>query len=113
MAHAAGRQVGAADVGQGGLCPRMLLGVVVFPLDAHGAVVTDSIQLDHDLFDTVGVALSPGRDKIPAVEPMPHGPMASQETRASMLAGHLHSFDVSAMNALAELANELHHTHPL
>src|SRR5260370_19032017 len=111
VTHTAGRQVGAVDVGEGGFCPRMLLGIVVFPLDAHGAVVTHSIQLDHDFLDAITIALSPSRDEVPAVESMPHGPMAPQETRAGVLARHLHSFDVSAMNALAELATELDDTH--
>ena len=45
MAHAAGGQVAAADVGQRGFGAGVLLGVVVFPLDADGTVVADAVQL--------------------------------------------------------------------
>src|SRR5438093_7503002 len=86
----------------------MLFGVVVFPFDADGAVVPDSIQLDHDFFDAVGVALRAGGDKVPAVEPMAHRAMAAQKPGPRVLANHLNSLDVSAVNALAELADKLH-----
>ena len=56
MLHAAGRQVAAADVAEGGPGAGVLLGVVVFPFDAHGAVEADAVQLDEDLFQAVGVA---------------------------------------------------------
>src|SRR5262245_31794890 len=39
--HAAGRVVGLAAVGQGGLRAGVLLGVVVLPFDAHGPVEAD------------------------------------------------------------------------
>ena len=51
-----GGRSAAADVGQGRLGPGVLLGVVVFPLDADGAVEADAVQLDEDLLDAVGVA---------------------------------------------------------
>src|SRR5262245_50389251 len=113
MSHAARRQVGAVDIGESGLGASVLLGVVIFPLDADGAVISDAIQLDQDFFNAVGVTLRPGRDKIPAVESMAHGPMAAEETRPRVLATHLHSFNMSAMNPFAEFTDELDHTDAL
>ncbi len=95
------------NIGQRRLGPGVLLGVVVFPFDADGAVEADAVQLDQDLLDAVGVAGRAGGDEVPAVERMAHRPMAAQQAGAGVLADHLHALDVGAVDELAELADEL------
>src|SRR5262245_41733921 len=103
VSHAARRQVALAAEGEGGFGAGVLLGVVVFPFDADGAVVADAIQLDEDLLDAIGVARGAGRDEVPAVERMSHGAMAAKETGPRVFAAHLHAFDVGAVNEFPEL----------
>ena len=109
MPHAARRQVGLPAVGQGRPRAGVLLGVVVLPLDAHRAVEADAVQLDEDLFQAVGVAGGAGGDEVPAVGPVAHRPVAAEPAGPAVLAGHLHALDVGAVDALAELADELDH----
>src|ERR1700722_16256163 len=54
--QAAGWQVGFAAVGQRGFGSGELVGIVVFPLDGNGALKADSVQLDENLFEAVGIA---------------------------------------------------------
>src|SRR5438046_2016303 len=96
-------------VGQGGLGAGVLFGVVVLPLDADCAVEADTVQLDEDLFEAIGVARGAGRDEVPAVGPVAHRPMTAQPAAPAMLAGHPYALDVGAVDALAELADEIDH----
>src|SRR5258707_4942641 len=98
MAHAAGRQVARVDECE--RCPGagVLLGVIVFPLDADCAVKADAIQLDHDLLDAVSVAVAAGGHKVPAVQSVSHGPVAAEQTGAGVFADYLHALDVSAID---------------
>src|SRR5580692_9713311 len=100
MPHAARRQVGAADIGQGRAGAGVLLGVVVFPFDADGPVKAHAVQLDHDFLDAVGVAGRAGSDKVPAVEAMSHGTVSAQQAGAGVLADDLHALDMGAVDAV-------------
>lgn len=108
MPHPARRQVGLAAIRQGGLGAGVLLGVVVFPFDADGAVEADAVQLDEDFLATIGVPGRPRGHKVPAVERVPHGSMPAQEPGAGVLSAHLDALDVGAVDEVAELADELH-----
>src|SRR5436189_2779 len=107
MPHPARRQIRSMDVSESGLCARVLFGVVVFPFDVDGAVEADAVQLDHDLLHAVGVAGTAGRHEVPAIEGVAHRPMPAQKPGPGMLPAHLHSLDVSAMDEVAELTDEL------
>src|SRR5262249_15404460 len=111
--HTAGRVIGAAYVGQRRLSPGVLLGVVVFPFNVDGAVVAGTVQLDHDLFQTVSVAGGPSGDEVPAVELVAKGAIAAQEAGAGVLADHLHALDVGTVNPIAIFADELDHRYAL
>src|SRR5262249_21475482 len=113
MPHPARRQISPAHVRQCRLGPRVLFGVVVFPFDRDGAVVADAVQLDHDLLNAVGVAGAAGGDEVPAVERMAHRAMPAQQARPRVLADDLHALDMSAVDVLAQLADELHDRHAL
>src|SRR5438445_10073627 len=106
MPHSARRQIGLVDVAQRRLGAGVLLGVVVYPLNADGAVEADAVELDHDLLDAVGVARRAGRNEIPTVVAVTHRPMAAEQAGAGMLATDLHPLNVRAVNTLAELADE-------
>src|SRR5207248_1279922 len=101
--HAAGWQIRAPNIRQRRLGPRVLLGIVVLPLDAHGAVVTDAVQFDHNLLDAVGITGRPGGDEVPAVEAMAHRPMPAEQASAGVLANDLDALDVRTVDPLAEL----------
>jgi hypothetical protein len=107
MTHTARRQIGAANVGQSRFRAGVLLGVVIFPFDIHRAIITDAVQLDHDLLDAIGV---PGRtcgDEVPTVQAASHRPVPAQQAGARVFAKDLHPLDVGTMDAVAELADEL------
>src|SRR5579883_2664502 len=91
----------------------MLLGVVILPFDIDGTIESHAIQFDKDFFQTIGIAGGAGRDEVPAVGPVAHRPMAAEQAAARVLADHLHSLDVSAVDAVAELADELDHRYAL
>src|SRR4051794_15207048 len=105
MSHATWRQVSAANIGQGGFGTSMLFGVVIFPFDADRPIISSTVQFDKDLFDTVGIAVRAGRHEIPAVEPMAHGAMTTQQAGPGMLANNLNALDVRTVNAVAKFAN--------
>src|ERR1700733_15087342 len=100
MPHPRRRQIGPAAVGQRGLGPGVLLGVVVLPFDADGAVEADAVQLDEDFLAAIGVAGRSRSDEVPAVLRMPHRAMAAEQAGAGVLAAHLDALDVSAMDEL-------------
>src|SRR5579875_859245 len=113
VAHAAGRIVRTAAIGQRRLGPGVLLGVVVLPFDTDGAIETDTVQFDENLFEIIGVARRAGGDEVPAVGPVAHRPMTTEPAAAAMLANHLHPLDMRAMDPVAELADELDHRYAL
>src|SRR5437764_4601165 len=105
--HAAWRIIRTMAIRQRRLRAGVLLGVVVLPPDRHRAVEADAIQLDEDLLQAVRVALRAGRDEVPAVGPVAHRSMSAQPAGPAVLARHPHALDVSAMDEIVELANEL------
>src|SRR5204863_8196293 len=109
VAHAARRIVGSAAVGQRCLRAGVLLLIVVLPLDGHGAIEADAVQLDEDLLQAVGVARRASCHEVPAVGPVAHRPMATEPAGPAMLARYPDALDVRAVDVVVELADELDH----
>ena len=56
VTHARRGQIRRAGTGQSRLRSRMLLRIVVFPLDTHRAIEPYTVQLDENILEAVGVA---------------------------------------------------------